>query len=480
MIATIGDPVRCRHNCDKPNITRSALRITHPHLGDSFYPPRYVDTPPLSSGSFINVGDVQYKNSTIRSRSHSFCQLRPSSAYLCLILRGLTLRSDPISLVIGGSGFLGQYLVHALATQFPDQTVLTLARGQYPATKDSQEVSYNSTLAAQKSIVRGDVRCSNLGLQNRYYELCDQVTDVFHLAANTQFSADKVAIHQINVEGTKNVISFVHDANKRKRLGCRLHFVSTAYICGRYSGIFYENDFAKGQSHNNDYEKSKFLAESLVRRAASDIPATIYRPSIIVGDSSNGWSNKFAGFYDVVNWLRKGWLKSFPAPPDAQLDIIAVDYVAAAIASLSCRPASDLMSYALVSGADLAPDISTVVRSTEGVLMRHGANIRELDFTPLRPQPAQSRTELLQQVVTNPRIVRPLSFLLPYIEGATRFDARCARHKLRLSGLKTPNPEAYIDKIVDYAVGCNFGRSKRVRESVGFTTSGQSRCDMFA
>ena len=385
-----------------------------------------------------------------------------------------------MGLVVGGSGFLGQYLVPALAAQYPDQTIHTLARGQHRTIDDGQAQCSRSASARSEAIICGDICCPDLGLQDKYFELCDEVTDVYHLAANTQFSADKMAVHRINVEGTRNVIKFVQEANRRKRQDCRLHFVSTAYVCGRHAGVFYEDDLTKGQLHNNDYEESKFLAESLVRAAASDIPATVYRPSIIVGASIDGWSNKFGGFYDIVSWLQRGWLKSFPAPPEAQIDIITADYVAAAIASLSCRPTSNLVSYALVSGADLAPDIFTLIRSAEAVLMRHGAKIRELSFTPIRGHTAESRTDLLRQVVANPRILRPLTFLLPYMEGATQFDATRARRELRRSGLFTPIPRDYIDTIIDYAVDCNFGRKKGHRDFVRIKATGPSQCDMSA
>ena len=41
----------------------------------------------------------------------------------------------------------------------------------------------------------------------------------------------------------------------------RLHYVSTCYVSGRYVGIFGEEDLDKGQTFNNYYEETKYLAE---------------------------------------------------------------------------------------------------------------------------------------------------------------------------------------------------------------------------
>jgi len=48
----------------------------------------------------------------------------------------------------------------------------------------------------------------------------------------------------------------------------RLHYVSTCYVSGRYPGLFTEAMLDQGQTFNNFYEATKYLAEVLVQRAA--------------------------------------------------------------------------------------------------------------------------------------------------------------------------------------------------------------------
>jgi hypothetical protein len=83
-----------------------------------------------------------------------------------------------------------------------------------------------------------------------------------------------------------------------RRSGIRkLHHVSTAYVCGLRTGRILESDLDAGQEHGNDYEVSKFRAELLVREADFLDNPTIYRPSIILGDSRTGYTSTFYGFY---------------------------------------------------------------------------------------------------------------------------------------------------------------------------------------
>ena len=55
-----------------------------------------------------------------------------------------------------------------------------------------------------------------------------------------------------------------------------------------------------GRTAGNVYEKTKLQAELMVRAAGTERwldRATIYRPSIIVGDSQTGYTTTYHGFY---------------------------------------------------------------------------------------------------------------------------------------------------------------------------------------
>ena len=105
---------------------------------------------------------------------------------------------------------------------------------------------------------------------------------------------------RINVDGTRNVLDFAQEARNLRRL----HYVSTCYVSGRTAGVFTEHDLEKGQSFNNYYEETKYLAEVEVQqRMRAGLPTTIYRPAIVVGDSRTGATQKYDGPYFVIRWL---------------------------------------------------------------------------------------------------------------------------------------------------------------------------------
>src|SRR5205085_3351346 len=83
----------------------------------------------------------------------------------------------------------------------------------------------------------------------------------------------------------------------------RLHYISTCYVSGNLPRVFTEDDLECGQTFNNYYEETKYLAEIEVRSRMTRIPTTIYRPSVVVGDSTTGATQKFDGPYYVIQWL---------------------------------------------------------------------------------------------------------------------------------------------------------------------------------
>ncbi len=167
--------------------------------------------------------------------------------------------------------------IHALLTRCEEQAGRTLAR---PA------------------VFEGDLTRQDLGLTAS--DLCwitSHCDAVIHSAASlTFFGSDRRGEPWVtNVEGTRRVLDLCRRCDVR-----RLHYVSTAYVCGLRKGPILETEIDLGQQTGNDYERSKLQAERMVQTADLPQPATIYRPSIIVGDSQTGYTSSFHGFYAMV------------------------------------------------------------------------------------------------------------------------------------------------------------------------------------
>ena len=125
------------------------------------------------------------------------------------------------------------------------------------------------------------------------------------------FSLPLDEAREINTEGTRRMLELAELAKERGGLECYAH-ISTAFVSGNHPGAFAECDNDVGQTFHNSYEQSKFEAEQLIR-SHEDLPYTILRPSIVVGDRNNGWTSAFNVLYWPLRAFARGLFTAVPA-----------------------------------------------------------------------------------------------------------------------------------------------------------------------
>ena len=151
--------------------------------------------------------------------------------------------------------------------------------------------------ATGSTSLEGDIAERRLGLADADWErLTADVTSAFHLAAIYNLAVPLELAQRVNVDGTGNVLELCAACERLERL----NYVSTAYVAGVRKGVVYEHELALGQAFKNHYESTKFQAEVWVRDAMDEVPTTIYRPAIVVGDSGTGETQKFDGPYYML------------------------------------------------------------------------------------------------------------------------------------------------------------------------------------
>ncbi len=191
---------------------------------------------------------------------------------------------------------------------------------------------------AKLELLTGDVVDMHLGLSGEEYQrLCEQVTDVFHLAAISHLSAPKETAWRVNVDGTRNMLELARDCQKLRRF----NYFSTCYVSGDRLGVIAEDELDRGQSFRNPYEETKFQAEKLVQRAAATLPVTVFRPCSVVGDSRTGEIDRFEGpYYLGILLVTSPLVVPLPLPGNgvAPLNVVPVDYVVSAVWHLSRDP----------------------------------------------------------------------------------------------------------------------------------------------
>jgi thioester reductase-like protein len=206
------------------------------------------------------------------------------------------LSGPDVVFVTGAGGVIGQ----ALIRRFTRQVFLCLAHK-------------NPVNAAD--VVTGDVCLSQLGMSSDTYDsVAENIDCVIHSAAITDFGMPADDIMAVNVDGTQRVLELAAKA------GVPFYHISTAYIHSHSEG------------EPTPYELSKIRAEELVRK--SGIPATIIRPSVILGDAVTGEISSFQGFHFLIGLYLRGLLPFLPALPDSYIDFVPQDFVADAIMAL--------------------------------------------------------------------------------------------------------------------------------------------------
>src|SRR5262249_40828006 len=172
--------------------------------------------------------------------------------------------------------------------------------------------------------IAGDIARPRLGLSHAAYnDLAKRIDVVIHAAAVTDFTQPDAAIHEANVNGTRNVLEFAAKAN------APIYYVGTAFSA------------KAGQANGfpaNAYEVSKGMAELAVKQ--SGVPSVIIRPSIIIGASNTGEIARTQGFHLIMRLLAEDQLPVLPIAPAMQhayLDFIPQDVVARVIAGLIAR-----------------------------------------------------------------------------------------------------------------------------------------------
>lgn len=199
--------------------------------------------------------------------------------------RALTSFEDTTLLLTGSTGFLGGHFLRYLL-RCSGARVVALTRGAVDEAFDQRLAHLERIHPGRICCVAGDVRAPGLGIATSELAAISATVDtVWHLAADTRFEAllsDE--LFRTNLEGTRNVIEFARALPKLKHF----YHVSTAYVAGdqRRGSTMPEARLARPATFKNPYEASKYAAECAV--AESGLPATIFRPSIILGERVSG------------------------------------------------------------------------------------------------------------------------------------------------------------------------------------------------
>ncbi|GAA1077970.1 SDR family oxidoreductase [Tsukamurella strandjordii] len=344
--------------------------------------------------------------------------------------------------VTGGTGFIGRAVVARLAAADRDATIYVLVRDQSLPRFERLIADLGHESAPQVVPVAGDVTAPGLGIAPG--DLPEHVDHVIHLAALYDMDAPEEAQQLTNVEGTRNVIEAA------RALGATLHHVSSLAVAGNFEGRFTETDFDVEQEFPSPYHRTKFEAEKLVRE--SDVPWQVYRPSIVVGDSVTGASDKIDGPYYFFPFLRlMGTIPHHLRVPFANLgytNIVPVDFVAAALVALVTAPQEPGTVYHLADpkGQSMTTVYDAVAPAFSGpkTVSLPGAPLGEFAARVGR----RNEVRALRDTVARQLGIPPSVLDYPFFN--TRFDSAATHAALDRLGVRLPRLKSYGPRIFRY------------------------------
>src|SRR3989454_2412880 len=262
-------------------------------------------------------------------------------------------------LVTGATGYIGAHIVAGLLEGHSEALNL-LVRA-----KDAREAEvrlwralqlhmdfprFYGFLESRIHIYRGDLTDKRFGLADQDYRQLAQSTDsIIHCAASLNRQSEKSCLN-VNLRGTLEVVQLAMRSNHYHGLR-RFSHVSTVAVAGkRHDEILMEDEAIDWDRSDYDpYARTKKFCEHMIRQLLPEVPLTIFRPSIVLGDSRYAETTQFEM---VKAFVFLAGLPVLPFRPSDKIDIVNVDFVADAIATLHQKENSQYDTYHLSSGRD--------------------------------------------------------------------------------------------------------------------------------
>lgn len=380
-------------------------------------------------------------------------------------------------LLTGATGFLGSHLLVSLCQRGYRVTALirpsrsSAARDRLAAVLSWFGKALDSYPGLE--VVEGHIDRPRFGMAPEAYQcLSEQADEIIHCASSTDFAPrDRSAIESSNIQAVRNIMEFA------ARGRCLFfHYLSTAYVAGRTAGSCPEG-LAPAGSFHNPYEETKHAAEHQASRDCGrhGIRLSIYRPSIVYGDSRTGRSRKFNALYFPVRtilFLRDVMVGDFkadgggraramgvgirpdgrvnmpirmPARPGGTVNLIPVDFFADAMTALIEGDIEGGVHHIVNPSPNTLGDLVDYTGRFAGITGLDAVDEAELSLAGKNPL-----ERLFESYV---------SLYLPYMSDLRRFPAENTLPILRGKGLACPRLSYDVfSQCMQYAVSVDWGK----------------------
>jgi len=264
-------------------------------------------------------------------------------------------------------------------------------------------------------VFRGDLTEPGFGLARDEYDRLVHTSDsVIHCAASLNRKSEKSCLN-VNLRGTLEVLTLARHAEHYHGLR-RFSLVSTVAVAGKRQNEVVGEDRSIDweRSDYDPYARTKKFCEHMMRVLLPETPKTIFRPSIVLGDSRYAETTQF----DMVKaFVFLAGLPALPFRPTDRIDIVNVDFVAGAIATLHQKDCPEHDTYHLSSGIG-SQSFREIARA-----LAAAQNKRAPVFVPVAERPFSGSVNLLaNRKGPIGKSALLLKVFMPYLVWNTVFD----------------------------------------------------------
>nr|AZL87950.1 aspergillic acid non-ribosomal peptide sythetase-like (NRPS-like) (AsaC) [Aspergillus sp. 'korhogoensis'] len=288
----------------------------------------------------------------------------------------------------GATGFLGTYFLRELIDRPDVRNVQCLvrasdahsARARLLGALDKYGLGWADNLDKVTAIA-GDLGKDLFGLsETEFHELALWTSVIFHVGAHVNYVQPYEKHRNTNVYGTLNCIKLATTGRTKA-----LHYTSTAAVTGpvsHFTGadkIPEDVDLGEFQGwlpYDIGYTQSKWVSEQLIHSMiAKGLPAIVFRPGFIMGDSLRGKGNCDDFMCRVfIGSIKLGYR---PILPNQSKIMIPVDFITTAMLHITSNPYNFGRTFHLVPQT---PEEDTDIETSWNMLKELGYDLKAVEY----------------------------------------------------------------------------------------------------
>jgi nucleoside-diphosphate-sugar epimerase len=311
---------------------------------------------------------------------------------------------------------------------------------------------------AEVEMIACDLTERHFGLaQSDLRRMATEVTAILHCAGLTEFSATRAAARHANVQAMEHLLNFARMSHRLRRIG----ILSTVYVAGRRRGIVSAGELTHRAGFVNEYERSKYEAEQLVRDSMRRLPLSVYRLSTLLC-SRRGMIPRLGAIHQALRLFHAGLIPIIPGEASSAVDLITTDYACDALDILftSFEPGA---THHIVAGAGNRIALADFLERTAALFATLDRRWMAHDFEtpPIAALRTFERLRRSVELVNDPvltEVMTMMSRFVPQLAYPKVFDDESTRAILRHQGVAEDRLESVYPRFIRNAVESRWGK----------------------